>query len=138
MEEHKFRKSMTLEQFVRERLSPGSRMEVINPWTVFVIYPDGSVMVYKNNLVKVDTINLSRNDIMHIRNLRLPVKIFEPGPESEKDVHTEHCCVDHGCKYGNEDCPVVKETKRQSHACEHCQFDAEGYSQEGIYEQETQ
>ena len=22
-------------------------------------------------------------------------------------VHSRHCCVEHGCKYGEEDCPVV-------------------------------
>ena len=42
-------------------------------------------------------------------------------PELSKDVHTEHCCMLHGCKYGNEDCPVALRTKRQSYPCERCQ-----------------
>ena len=38
-----------------------------------------------------------------------------------KDVHTEHCCVIHGCKYGQHDtCSVVNERKPQSFICEDC------------------
>jgi hypothetical protein len=37
-----------------------------------------------------------------------------------KDVHTEHCCLKHGCKYGDTDCPVELGIKRQSFACEWC------------------
>ena len=34
----------------------------------------------------------------------------------KKDVHTEHCCAEHGCKYGEEDfCPVWLGYKRQSY-----------------------
>jgi hypothetical protein len=126
---------MTLEDYVKAHLEPGWRMEIFSPWSIATIAPDGSVMLYKNNLVKMDTINLSRNDIMHLRNIQLPVEIFEPGPESEKDVHTEHCCIRHGCKYGKEDCPVVTRAKKQSFACEYCQYDAEGYTQAGIHAQ---
>lgn len=37
-----------------------------------------------------------------------------------KDVHTEHCCVFHGCKYGDDDCTVFTRAKRQSYPCERC------------------
>lgn len=40
----------------------------------------------------------------------------------EKDVHTEHCCFDHGCKYGDDDCPVTSGKKEQSFPCETCDF----------------
>jgi|15BtaG_2_1085339.scaffolds.fasta_scaffold06105_4 hypothetical protein len=38
------------------------------------------------------------------------------------DVHTEHCCSVHGCKYGNRenDCTVESGEKRQSFLCEYC------------------
>lgn len=40
------------------------------------------------------------------------------------DVHTEHCCYLHGCKYmGEDDCPVAAGEKPQSHACEACDFE---------------
>lgn len=35
-------------------------------------------------------------------------------------VHTEHCCGDHGCKYGDNECPVVNGRKPQSFFCEDC------------------
>jgi len=45
----------------------------------------------------------------------------------EKDVHTEHCCIIHGCKYGfggeSNDCTVVNKTKKQSGSCESCRED---------------
>jgi len=40
--------------------------------------------------------------------------------DPERDVHTEHCCLVHGCKYGDEDCPVVTKNKTQSYPCEEC------------------
>jgi len=40
--------------------------------------------------------------------------------EEEKDVHTEHCCYRHGCKYGKDDCSVETGDKQQSHPCEQC------------------
>lgn len=35
-------------------------------------------------------------------------------------VHQNHCCVVHGCKYGDEDCPVVSRDVVQSYSCEDC------------------
>jgi len=37
-----------------------------------------------------------------------------------KDVHTEHCCRFHGCKYGKADCTVVAKGALQSYPCEDC------------------
>jgi hypothetical protein len=39
---------------------------------------------------------------------------------SEKDVHTEHCCIIHGCKYNDENCTVANGIKTQSFPCEWC------------------
>ncbi|ASV44386.1 hypothetical protein PBI_SCTP2_371 [Salicola phage SCTP-2] len=44
---------------------------------------------------------------------------------SEKDVHTEHCCIQHGCKYCDDDCPVVNGIKTQSFECEDCDHDSD-------------
>ncbi len=40
----------------------------------------------------------------------------------DKDVHTEHCCVHHGCKYAvpRTPCTVESGEKTQSHPCEEC------------------
>ena len=44
--------------------------------------------------------------------------------EENKDVHTEHCCIIHGCKYlDDEGCPVVTGKKKQSYQCEYCYND---------------
>lgn len=40
-------------------------------------------------------------------------------------VHTSHCCIRHGCKYGDEECPVVLGTHEQRYDCEDCYRDHE-------------
>lgn len=42
-------------------------------------------------------------------------------PMRALDVHTRHCCVHHGCKYGEEDsCPVYLGYKQQEFRCQDC------------------
>jgi hypothetical protein len=38
-------------------------------------------------------------------------------------VHASHCCIEHGCKYGDEDCPVVSGEIKQKYLCEYCDYD---------------
>lgn len=35
-------------------------------------------------------------------------------------VHKSHCCTEHGCKYGEEDCPVVNKYVKQDGMCFDC------------------
>lgn len=37
-----------------------------------------------------------------------------------KDVHTSHCCKDHGCKYADPQCTVTTGRAAQEHPCEQC------------------
>lgn len=40
-----------------------------------------------------------------------------------KNVHTEHCCILHGCKYGDDEaCTVMKRLAPQSYLCETCNY----------------
>ena len=50
--------------------------------------------------------------------------------DNNKDVHTEHCCIFHGCKYGmDKDCTVVQEIAVQDFPCEECSLNEEnGYN----------
>ena len=41
-------------------------------------------------------------------------------PESNWGVHESHCCFEHGCKYGYEDCPVTLGLTQQDYRCEDC------------------
>lgn len=43
-------------------------------------------------------------------------------------VHTTHCCSRHGCKYGDNDCPVEKGLSKQEYPCEECDFEQEDYN----------
>lgn len=43
----------------------------------------------------------------------------QPDPRI-KDVHTEHCCALHGCKYNNAYCTVTMAKAAQSYPCEGC------------------
>jgi len=40
-------------------------------------------------------------------------------------VHAAHCCKWHGCKYGDDDCPVATGKVRQEYLCEQCYEDLE-------------
>ena len=42
---------------------------------------------------------------------------------SNASVHITHCCVLHGCKFGDEDCPVVLRKVKQEFLCENCEDD---------------
>lgn len=41
-------------------------------------------------------------------------------PKTEWDVHETHCCSEHGCKYGDIDCPVEIGLIKQRYKCEFC------------------
>lgn len=51
--------------------------------------------------------------------------------EITTDVHTEHCCWQHGCEYGGDEttCTVLSGLRPQSHMCEQC--DTELYENGG-------
>lgn len=40
--------------------------------------------------------------------------------KSDWGVHEHHCCMEHGCKYGTEDCPVILGETQQLYRCESC------------------
>lgn len=69
------------------------------------------------------------------------VKIPSSVPEDEWGVHRTHCCKKHGCKYGDEYCPVVLGHVKQDYKCESGDFDngcfepeiAELQKQEGYF-----
>jgi len=48
-------------------------------------------------------------------------------PVGPRNVHTEHCCLTHGCKYSDPKCPVATGNNRQSYDCEECGLEDEGY-----------
>ena len=43
--------------------------------------------------------------------------------KSKYGVHRTHCCIKHGCKYGDKDCPVVSGEIKQDYTCESCGYD---------------
>lgn len=38
-------------------------------------------------------------------------------------VHAAHCCKWHGCKYGDDDCPVYSGEVEQEYLCEDCDWE---------------
>jgi hypothetical protein len=42
-------------------------------------------------------------------------------------VHRTHCCILHGCKYSDDDCPVANKKTTQAYPCEQCGLITEGY-----------
>ena len=52
--------------------------------------------------------------------LRAMLAAVQPQASAGKDVHTEHCCKKHGCKYSDPACTVAYGDKVQSFPCEDC------------------
>jgi len=72
---------------------------------------------------------LAINTVIEILFPKASIQLWPPSKEcmekarkkKDRDVHTEHCCALHGCKYGDGDnCPVESGKKIQSHLCEDC------------------
>jgi hypothetical protein len=103
------------------------------------------------NTVHIQTlIDLKHSMMMHLNKL-IGIEIWRliQGRPADQptDVHTEHCCVLHGCKYGNDrvpesewnvadwgpykPCTVANGTLVQSYPCESC--DDYMYDQDGEY-----
>lgn len=43
---------------------------------------------------------------------------------SKNGVHQGHCCAIHGCKYMDEECPVILRQVQQDHFCEDCELES--------------
>ena len=43
------------------------------------------------------------------------------------DSHDTHCCIEHGCKYGDDNCPIYLGIRKQLYSCEDCGLETEGY-----------
>jgi hypothetical protein len=50
-------------------------------------------------------------------------------------VHSTHCCKIHGCKYGNEDYPVVLGNEEQEYPCEECSDESDVDDYEEMWEE---
>lgn len=65
---------------------------------------------------------ISELDILNLASEYLRDNEYFSPEVGEKCVHTEHCCIEHGCKYGKEDsCPVYLGYKKQTYRCEICE-----------------
>lgn len=48
----------------------------------------------------------------------MSIKLTTSIPKEQWGVHKTHCCKNHGCKYGDDDCPVVLNLIFQKYSCE--------------------
>jgi hypothetical protein len=63
--------------------------------------------------------------------MRFPSELpsYNPDPDDNPCVHSTHCCALHGCKYGDDDCPVANKTKQQHYLCETCDYVLKEYDE---------
>ncbi len=55
--------------------------------------------------------------------MRPKPKIANKKEYKKYGVHITHCCLKHGCKYRDDDCPVELGILQQAYQCEDCQTD---------------
>lgn len=64
------------------------------------------------------------NDYQKEFNRRYRLKYYSPKnttiPKEKWGVHASHCCKYHGCKYGDDDCPVYIGLVEMKYKCEVC------------------
>ena len=66
-----------------------------------------------NEFLKSEIITLNK-----LHNITLDINRLDPS--YKEDAHSSHCCVIHGCKYGDKNCPVVIGKIKQEYMCEFC------------------
>lgn len=80
--------------------------------------------IYK--VVEIDNNILSRKIKLDGLHYFYPENIFKKVttsiPVERWGVHANHCCKEHGCKYGNQDCPVELGFIEQEYPCEVCSW----------------
>lgn len=111
-------------------VTPDGKMHQASSCTVVLLA--GNENEFRNGLKRVgdrlDTFLASWYGVSLGPLLRAGIR--ESGPiqyMDDKDIHTEHCCQMHGCKYDDdEDCPVWTAEKHQSFMCEWCVRELEG------------
>lgn len=85
---------------------------------------DVEFIFYENNPEQCLSNAKRRKDKKVDGYIRLLSKVYDP-PRVDREVwngwavHGAHCCIHHGCKYGDEDCPVVLK-KIGGIKCEDC------------------
>lgn len=102
-------------------------------WTVKIIGERRSLTKFKTKLPKAQYndafqqgLEAAQNGVERDITYRVGTRWGEAwldGFDSHKDVHTEHCCSVHGCKYGDDDCSVAVGKKIQSFPCEACDYE---------------
>lgn len=50
-------------------------------------------------------------------------RLVNPMKVDHEGVHRTHCCVAHGCKYGDRNCPVETGRIKQDYVCEECGYE---------------
>lgn len=86
-------------------------MNMVDNYTIELDFDNGFMIdLTEKNKIKIE----KRKD----DKLETPLKKLNE--LKTKNVHTEHCCFEHGCKYGEDDCPVATGLQKQSYPCEAC------------------
>jgi hypothetical protein len=73
---------MSLKDDVLSMTQPGEKFVEVSPFCAMRLMPDGSAMLYKNDLFndgRLVSMILSRHDLEFIKGMALPVRQFTPG-----------------------------------------------------------
>ncbi len=104
------------------RLNESQRLELLNLFTKFK--QEGILKNVYDKFTIEDVIEevISINEYELLRRLSSEAaEIGETTISTDRwGVHETHCCTEHGCKYGDVDCPVSLEITVQRYACENC------------------
>lgn len=80
-------------------------------------YTDGNYLISKTAKEEM------AKDILDLLRVMRSKSATTSIPQERWGVHRTHCCFEHGCKYGDEDCPVELGLIKQDYPCEMCNDD---------------
>jgi len=93
-------------------------------------YDDKYILTINTEVSLQGIANIFGVSIKDVLENKLGMLVLEEGHSAvtvidRNGVHASHCCKWHGCKYGDEDCPVVTGEIEQEYLCEYCYEDLE-------------
>ena len=109
--------------------------QLYGPLTVYAFTNSGVVALEETTVYSYDNVFEYKETAEKFIHKKVKIAIDDHGREvdyamfegdqvielyDDYKVHTSHCCVIHGCKYGDKDCPVVNKKILQKYPCQEC------------------
>lgn len=124
-------KMMSVKDIVKELLAKRAELTVlqdrINKGILLVEQSKGHKGLTNKDLILQDAVHALKGEPDTEYTSYHAAQKAKPLPGHKPTVHNTHCCPIHGCKYGNDDCPIETGTDEThypyNNGCESCEYE---------------